>query len=408
MPSPVDFHFQSSLRGTANNKSPAVKLHRGCSGTLHGHGVDKVKSKVVPAPCQRERSCQQYSAGYDHHYHNGSKQNETFESEDSDAESPMRRKSMLGLGHVLPPAESKGLPPRSPPKFLTYSTRSLSSSTCSSSSSSRYSSSPSPGIQDQFNSPLMWPSAAASAGFYLEEVSEEGDGDLDSADWAGRTSPSCSTLTSPNNSFGANSLTDQGRRQRPQPPSAPPPRHHSTPSRPYTERNRASDAANKATVTVKRAIINSGSGSSAKNNNNNKSPPSPVTKSSSQKPLNSSVKRSNSDSSKSSTINVSSRTLTRQISPPSVSSTPRSSISSTRTERTVKSIGSNKSSTSSNNGVTARPKKPSPAVNGTRKSSAGPKKEVARGTPVTQPADEVVVLFFLPIFPPQSIHPSCC
>ena len=126
MPSSVDVHFQSSLRGAANNKSPAVKLHRGCSGALHGHGVDKVKSKVVPPPCQRDRSCQQYA--YDDHMHvqqqlhsypHNYQQQSSEES--SDAESPTRRKSMLGLGQVLPAAESKGLPPRSPPKFLTYS-----------------------------------------------------------------------------------------------------------------------------------------------------------------------------------------------------------------------------------------------------------------------------------------------
>jgi hypothetical protein len=41
---------------------------------------------------------------------------------------------------------------------LAFSTRSLSSSTCSSdqSSSSRYSGSPSPGIHDTYNNPLQW------------------------------------------------------------------------------------------------------------------------------------------------------------------------------------------------------------------------------------------------------------
>lgn len=455
MPSPVDFHFQSSLRGTANNKSPdsSVKLHRGCSGALHGHGVDKVKSKVVPAPCQRDRSCQQYSStntGYDPYHHAMQQQlqlqqyadyhhrlgkhhlNDTLESEDSDAESTARRKkSMLGLGQVLPAAESKGLPPRSPPKFLTYSTRSLSSSTCSSSSSSRYSGSPSPGIQDQYNSPLTWPSSAASAGFYLEEVSEEGDIDLDSSEWAERTSPSCSTLESSTNGGGdslASLMTDQGRRQqqRPQPPSTAPPRHHSTPNRPYTERNRPSSSDSKAInnkPAVKRTIIspssnssNSNSKSSSSNNKNKsvgataKSPSSAVSK----KPLNSSNSIKRSDSSKSMTSTTSSsRTYTRQNSPPSVSSTPRSSISSIKTDRSssVKSNNNTTTIANSKNNKNSPPlasngsrnvKRMSP-VNGTTKgqktaATTPTPKRVARGTPVTPTAPEVVRHFWLPLF----------
>lgn len=217
MPSSVDMHFQSSLRGTGGgHKSPAVKLHRGCSGTLHGHGVDKVKSKVVPSPCQRtchSAANNTTATGHDH--------------QDGHGEEPAGRRkiSMLGLGSVLP-VQSKGLPPRSPPKFLTYSSRSLSSSSgCSSASSSRYSSasSPSPGVQDQYNSPLTWPAPLASGGYYLEGVDEEDDSDevhdsgVMSAEWTDRTSPSSSsTLAS---SFGANSPADHG----------PPPKHHSTP-----------------------------------------------------------------------------------------------------------------------------------------------------------------------------------
>ena len=353
MPSSVDVHFQSSLRGAANNKSPAVKLHRGCSGALHGHGVDKVKSKVVPPPCQRDRSCQQYA--YDDHMHvqqqlhnypHNYQQQSSEES--SDAESPTRRKSMLGLGQVLPAAESKGLPPRSPPKFLTYSTRSLSSSTCSSSSSSRYSGSPSPGIQDQYNSPLQWPFAAAnaSASLFLEEVSEEGLDDLD--EWsADRTSPTCSTLTSSPSTNG--SPIDQGRRHGHQQLQQP---RHSTPSRPYTERNRPSTAAATtggghakpaAPVVVRRPIISS-----------NKDGPNATKRLSSSSTIEKKVataaainnkRLSDLKSIASKTTTLSSRSLPRL--PSSASSTPRSSFSSQKTDNTVKSSKSSPGSSSS-------------------------------------------------------------
>lgn len=240
MPSSVDFHFQSSLRGSSaaggNNKTSAVKLHRGCSGALHGHGVDKVKSKVTPPPISCQRSCQTTTATTTSPIRQQQYDNESSES------IHRRKKSMLGLGQVLhhQGVESKGLPPRSPPKFLTYSTRSLSSSTCSSSSSSRYS--PSPGIYD--NSPLHWPSSATAA--YLEEVSEEDDSLIGCDQW---------TTTSDRMTCSTSSPIDQGRRQQQllspkQHGLVSPPRHHSTPnnSKPYTERNRPLE-----NLTVKRS-----------------------------------------------------------------------------------------------------------------------------------------------------------
>lgn len=391
MPSSVDFHFQSSLRGAGNNKSPgsAVKLHRGCSGALHGHGVDKVKSKVVPPPCQRDRTCQQYV--YDdhmhivqqqqqnyHHHHNY--QQQTSLEDSSDAESPTRRKSMLGLGQVLPAAESKGLPPRSPPKFLTYSTRSLSSSTCSSSSSSRYSGSPSPGIQDQYNSPLQWPFAAAnaSASLFLEEVSEEGLDDLD--EWsADRTSPTCSTLTSSPSTNG--SPIDQGRRhgQQQQQP------RHSTPSRPYTERNRPSTTtatgdshAKLAAPVVRRPIISS-------SNNNSKNGSGTLHKSPSSSTIEKKVTNTAAINNKriadlknvqSKTAALTSRSLSRL--PSSASSTPRSSFSSQKTDNTTKSSKSATSPVSSATNTAGRVLKRPPSL------SISPSSKTTKSTATNQ------------------------
>ncbi|KZS15441.1 Uncharacterized protein APZ42_019001 [Daphnia magna] len=178
---------------------------------------------------------------------------------------------MLGLGRVLPAPAAQcksNLPPRSPPKFLAFSTRSLSSSTCSSdqSSSSRYSSSPSPGIHDQYNSPLQWPfsgASAASSGLFLEEVSEEADDDLDQ--WSEQhhhrlasTSP-CSTLASST----YESSIDQGRRLAMSPYQL----RHSTPNRsPYTERNRTANSNSSTHSTpARRSVV-----SSNNNNNNNR------------------------------------------------------------------------------------------------------------------------------------------
>ena len=323
-----ELHFRGSLRDAATNKSPPCKLHRGCSGHLHGQGVLKIKSKVDPPPCQRsltmtsrdsrsssgspvcyDRASPLYS---DRHNNNNNNHNTTDissrmsynvynssrETDDScynsssDVESsPIRKKSMLGLGKVLPAAtaECKSiLPPRSPPKFLAFSTRSLSSSTCSSdqSSSSRYSGSPSPGIHDTYNNPLQWPfsaaaaAAAASSGLYLEEVSEELDDDLDQ--WSDhnhnnnnnrRPSPSpspCSTLASST----YESSIDQGRRLAMSPHQL----RHSTANRsPYTERNRPSThSSSKSTIQIpiRRSTAVNGPGSFNKGattpTNNNK------------------------------------------------------------------------------------------------------------------------------------------
>ncbi|XP_046442459.1 unconventional myosin-XVIIIa-like isoform X2 [Daphnia pulex] len=328
--SSMEMHFRSSLRDAANNKSPPCKLHRGCSGHLHGQGVLKVKSKVDPPPCHRSLAAARDSRsssrspvcydrgvvpgydlhrGYNNHHssretdgggrmssnsyaynnHNNSSSRETDDScynSSSDVESsPVRKKSMLGLGKVLPApasAECKSiLPPRSPPKFLAFSNRSLSSSTCSSdqSSSSRYSgSTPSPGIYDypSYSNPLQWPlAAAASSGLYLEEVSEELDDDLDQ--WSDhqhnnnnnnrRPSPSpspCSTLASST----YESSIDQGRRLAMSPHQL----RHSTPNRsPYTERNRPSNSSSNgpATTTTKKVTPSTLRRSTLNNNNNN-------------------------------------------------------------------------------------------------------------------------------------------
>lgn len=329
--SSMEMHFRSSLRDAASNKSPPCKLHRGCSGHLHGQGVLKVKSKVDPPPCHRSLATARDSRsssrspvcydrgvvpgydlhrGYNNHHssremdgggrmssnsyaynnHNNSSSRETDDScynSSSDVESsPVRKKSMLGLGKVLPApasAECKSiLPPRSPPKFLAFSNRSLSSSTCSSdqSSSSRYSgSTPSPGIYDypSYSNPLQWPlAAAASSGLYLEEVSEELDDDLDQ--WSDhqhnnnnnnrRPSPSpspCSTLASST----YESSIDQGRRLAMSPHQL----RHSTPNRsPYTERNRPSNSSSSsspATTTTKKATPSTLRRSTLNNNNNN-------------------------------------------------------------------------------------------------------------------------------------------
>ena len=312
-----EMHFRGSLRDAATQKSPPCKLHRGCSGHLHGQGVLKVKSKVDPPPCQRSlaardsRSSSRSPVCYDrttlydrlptysnnnnnnnnnnsssssmtdsrlsYVYNNSREADDSCYNSSSDVESsPIRKKSMLGLGKVLPAAtaESKSiLPPRSPPKFLAFSTRSLSSSTCSSdqSSSSRYSGSPSPGIHDSYNNPLQWPfsAAAASSGLFLEEVSEELDDDLDQ--WSDqhnnrRPSPSpspCSTLASST----YESSIDQGRRLAMSPHQL----RHSTPNRsPYTERNRpsnsSSSSSSKSTLPIRRSTVNSGN-----NINNNSS-----------------------------------------------------------------------------------------------------------------------------------------
>lgn len=306
--SSMEMHFRSSLRDAANNKSPPCKLHRGCSGHLHGQGVLKVKSKVDPPPCHRSLAAARDSRsssrspvcydrgivpGYDLHRSYNNNNNSSRETDDScynsssDVESsPVRKKSMLGLGKVLPApasAECKSiLPPRSPPKFLAFSTRSLSSSTCSSdqSSSSRYSgiSTPSPGIYDypSYSNPLQWPSAAAaSSGLYLEEVSEELDDDLDQ--WSDhphnnnnrRPSPSppspCSTLASST----YESSIDQGRRLAMSPHQL----RHSTPNRsPYTERNRPSNSSSgpATTTTTKKATPSTLRRSTLNSNNNNK------------------------------------------------------------------------------------------------------------------------------------------
>lgn len=270
--SSTELHFRKSLRDAANNKSPPCNLHRGCSGHLHGQGVLKVKSKVDPAPCQRSvardtRSSSQSPIAYERTAYSSRETDDSCYNSSSDVEStPTRKKSMLGLGRVLAPApESKcTLPPRVPPKFLAFSTRSLSSSTCSSdqSSSSRYSGSPSPGIHDQYNSSLQWPFsvASASSGLFLEEVSEEPDGDLDQ--WAehhrlASTSP-CSTLASST----YESSIDQGRRLAMSPHQL----RHSTPNRsPNTERNRTATS-NSTTPPIRRPVVSN-------NNRNNTNGP---------------------------------------------------------------------------------------------------------------------------------------
>ena len=307
-----ELHFRGSLRDAANNKSPPCKLHRGCSGHLHGQGVLKIKSKVDPPPCQRsltsrdsrsssgspvcyDRASPLYSDGHNNNnnhttdissrmsynvYNSSRETDDSCYNSSSDVESsPIRKKSMLGLGKVLPAAtaECKSiLPPRSPPKFLAFSTRSLSSSTCSSdqSSSSRYSGSPSPGIHDTYNNPLQWPfsaAAAASSGLYLEEVSEELDDDLDQ--WSDhhhsnnnnnrRPSPSPSPRSTLASSTYESSI-DQGRRLAMSPHQL----RHSTANRsPYTERNRPSThSSSKSTIQIpiRRSTAVNGPGSSNK------------------------------------------------------------------------------------------------------------------------------------------------
>lgn len=278
-----ELHFRSSLRDAANNKSPPCNLHRGCSGHLHGQGVLKVKSKVDPAPCQRNVSRDTRSSSHSPVAHertssayNSRETDDSCYNSSSDVEStPTRKKSMLGLGRVLPAPAAQcksNLPPRSPPKFLAFSTRSLSSSTCSSdqSSSSRYSSSPSPGIHDQYNSPLQWPfsgASAASSGLFLEEVSEEADDDLDQ--WSEQhhhrlasTSP-CSTLASST----YESSIDQGRRLAMSPYQL----RHSTPNRsPYTERNRTANSNSSTHSTpTRRSVVSSSNNSNNNNRHNN-------------------------------------------------------------------------------------------------------------------------------------------
>ena len=195
--SQMDLHFQSSLRGGGESSVGGggdVKLHRGCSGALHGHGVNKIRTRVPQAPCQRDRSCM-----------NGGAPHEISCPLYHQVEEPTRKKSMLGLGLVLGTNSSgplsPGRPPRSPPRMLSHANRSLSSSSTSSSSSSKYSSScsgsPSP---DPFSSPLLWPTAAQL--MQLERVREEDDVDYMMTD-AG--SSSC---YSPSPSY---SSMDQGR-----------------------------------------------------------------------------------------------------------------------------------------------------------------------------------------------------
>lgn len=215
--STADAFFQSSLRSASpagangHNRDPSPgdpKLHRGCSGVIHGHGCGKVKSKQ-PAPTQpRDRACQQLVAQYapsvadsddcwsdkavdvksvtgivvGHHHHHHAQQQQQHHHHNhhhnQQEDGPTRKKSMLGLGVVLSgQTNNNALPPRCPPPKLSYANRSLSSSTCSSSSSSRPSSgigslSGSPGIYDY--NPMTWSTAQQTAS-WLEQVSEEED-----------------------------------------------------------------------------------------------------------------------------------------------------------------------------------------------------------------------------------------
>ena len=155
MPSPIDY-FQLSLRGgdvTQRSKQGNVKLHRGCSGALHGHGVSKIK-KSPPSPCARDRSCMAIhslgdagdsNADMNCHFWNDGVDNRKQQTSPKstaqgrgsfDDDSSLRNKNGiydLYGGGLTTGGNCCGLPPRSPPRSI--STRSLSSQSSSSSSS---------------------------------------------------------------------------------------------------------------------------------------------------------------------------------------------------------------------------------------------------------------------------------
>ena len=158
------------VRGKRGRPFLVIKLQRGAAQTRNGQGQLQSRSIALPK-------------GID--FFSNTLTMTTFPSSNNRATTSSNRQRTTATqsrppdanrcwdwGRFCRPPNPKVCRLVPPPKFLTYSIGSLSSSTCSSSSSTRYSDSPSPGIQDQFNSPLQWSFAAAnvSPNLFLEEV----------------------------------------------------------------------------------------------------------------------------------------------------------------------------------------------------------------------------------------------
>ena len=177
------------LQSTRGCPFPVIKLQRGAAQTRNGQGQLQSRSIALPKGIDLLSNTLTMTT-----FPSSNNRATTSSNRKRRATTPSRPRDAnrcWDWGRFCRPPNPKVCRLVPPPKFLTYSIGSLSSSTCSSSSSTRYSDSPSPGIQDQYNSPLQWPFAAAnvSPNLFLEEMCEEGLDDVDewSADWSSPT-----------------------------------------------------------------------------------------------------------------------------------------------------------------------------------------------------------------------------
>ena len=97
-------------------RSTSISSHQVAAGRCKDTEWTRSTPKSFNRLTKGDRFFQQYA--YNDHIpiqQQQSNYQQQSSEDNSDAESPTRRKSMLGLGQVLPAAESKSLPPRSPP-----------------------------------------------------------------------------------------------------------------------------------------------------------------------------------------------------------------------------------------------------------------------------------------------------